>query len=42
MTHLKFNRRGFLFNAVLPALVALTGAVGNLNADSGYYNGGKL
>ena len=41
MTHLKFNRRGFLLNAVLPALVALTSAVGNAHADSGYYNGVK-
>jgi hypothetical protein len=41
MTHLKFNRRGFLLGAVLSALVALTGPVGNAHADSGYYNGVK-
>lgn len=41
MTHLKFNRREFLLSAVLPALVALTGATGNAHADSGYYNGVK-
>ena len=42
MTHLKFNRRGFLLNSVLPALVALTGAVGNAHADSGYFDNGRV
>jgi hypothetical protein len=41
MTHLKFNRRGFLLNAVLPTPFALTDAAGNAHADCGYYNGVK-
>lgn len=42
MTHLKFNRRRFLLNAVLPALVALTGAAGNAQADHDDYNSGRV
>ena len=42
MTRLKFDRRGFLLNAVLPALVALSGATGNARADDDDYNTGRV
>ena len=44
MTHLKFNRRSFLLNAVLPAIVAFTGAsaIGNVRADNDDYRGGRV
>ncbi len=42
MSHLKFNRRGFLLNALLPALIALTGAAGIARADHNDYNSGRV